>query len=114
GSSATLARVTLPPDSSDAPSSLCDVGKRELFRVTLAAVSRSFYLTLRFLPPAVQQPMALGYLLARLSDTVADSASAPVPERLALLEQMEGVIAGRALAGVFTTRLAALLPSVPH
>jgi farnesyl-diphosphate farnesyltransferase len=40
----------------------------------LRAVSRSFYLTLRLLPSAVREPIALAYLLARLTDTEADGA----------------------------------------
>lgn len=46
-----------------------------LFRAELAAVSRSFYLTIRVLPSQIQRPIGLAYLLARASDTVADSAS---------------------------------------
>ena len=40
----------------------------------LKRVSRSFYLTLRLLPGEVREPIALAYLLARLSDTQADGA----------------------------------------
>lgn len=38
----------------------------------LKKVSRSFYLTLRLLPPSVRGSISLAYLLARLSDTEAD------------------------------------------
>ncbi len=41
----------------------------------LGRVARSFILTLRFLPPQVREPIALAYLLARLSDTDADGAA---------------------------------------
>lgn len=51
----------------------------------LRGVSRSFYLTIRLLPPALQGPIALGYLLARATDTVADTTALPGTERLALL-----------------------------
>lgn len=40
----------------------------------LKEVSRSFYLTLRLLPGPVRESIALGYLLARLTDTKADGA----------------------------------------
>lgn len=40
----------------------------------LKRVSRSFYLTLRLLPSQVRDPIAIAYLLARLSDTEADGA----------------------------------------
>lgn len=51
----------------------------------LAAVSRSFYLSLRFLPRAVRGPLSLGYLMARAADTIADVPAWPAAERLALL-----------------------------
>jgi farnesyl-diphosphate farnesyltransferase len=51
-------------------------------------VSRSFYLTIRFLPEAMRQPVCLAYLLARLSDSIADSAAVPGRERLELLESL--------------------------
>jgi farnesyl-diphosphate farnesyltransferase len=54
----------------------------------LAAVSRSFYLTIRVLPPALRRPVGLAYLLARASDTVADSAAAPPAARLEALRRM--------------------------
>ncbi len=41
----------------------------------LGRVARSFILTLRFLPGQVREPIALAYLLARLSDTEADGAA---------------------------------------
>ena len=54
----------------------------------LQKVSRSFGLSIRLLPPALREPVGVAYLLARISDTVADSAQAPVAQRLALLDQL--------------------------
>ena len=48
----------------------------------LKSVSRSFYLTIRILPARIQAPIGLAYLLARASDTIADTAEAPEPLRL--------------------------------
>ena len=48
----------------------------------LKSVSRSFYLTIRILPARLQAPIGLAYLLARASDTIADTAAAPEPVRL--------------------------------
>ena len=48
----------------------------------LKSVSRSFYLTIRILPARLQAPIGLAYLLARASDTIADTAEAPEPVRL--------------------------------
>lgn len=53
----------------------------------LKSVSRSFYLSIKFLPVAMREPIALGYLLARLSDTIADAGSLPIRDRISLLDQ---------------------------
>ena len=53
----------------------------------LKDVSRSFYLSLRFLPPGFRSPASLGYLLARLSDTIADAGGASPEDRKSLLAE---------------------------
>jgi farnesyl-diphosphate farnesyltransferase len=40
----------------------------------LQGVSRSFYLSIRLLPAPLREPVGLGYLLARATDTIADTA----------------------------------------
>ncbi|MBG7608781.1 MAG: squalene/phytoene synthase family protein [Verrucomicrobia bacterium] len=52
----------------------------------LKGVSRSFYLSLRLLPKPMRRPAGIAYLLARISDTIADSAEVPAGERLCCLE----------------------------
>ncbi len=64
---------------------------KELRRI-LKDVSRSFYLSIILLPKRMQEPVALGYLLARASDTVADTTNLPPAERLAWLDQIEAAI----------------------
>jgi farnesyl-diphosphate farnesyltransferase len=54
----------------------------------LRGVSRSFYLSIRLLPGPLRAPIAVGYLLARATDTVADTTALPQPERQALLAQL--------------------------
>ena len=56
---------------------------------------------MRFLPKAMREPISLGYLLARLSDTVADAPGLELDERLEILARMrQAIIAGdRALPG---------------
>ncbi len=55
----------------------------------LKGVSRSFYLSIRFLPATVRPAIALGYLMARASDTVADANSlAACRDRLDTLNQL--------------------------
>jgi farnesyl-diphosphate farnesyltransferase len=51
----------------------------------LKGVSRSFYLTLRILPPVVRPQIGLAYLLARATDTVADTQIISVKDRLTAL-----------------------------
>lgn len=59
--------------------------ERELMTL-LKGVSRSFYLSICFLPSEMRAPIALAYLLARLSDTLADTVSVtPTEKRQALL-----------------------------
>jgi farnesyl-diphosphate farnesyltransferase len=48
----------------------------------LASVSRSFYLSIRLLPGKLRAPIGLAYLLARASDTIADSTEAPEEARV--------------------------------
>lgn len=54
----------------------------------LRGVSRSFYLSLRVLPPPIRPQISLAYLLARASDTVADTQAVPREKRLHLLGRM--------------------------
>ncbi|HHY86528.1 MAG TPA: squalene/phytoene synthase family protein [Verrucomicrobia bacterium] len=54
----------------------------------LKNTSRSFYLTLRILPAPIRTPIGLAYLLARTTDTIADTAIVPVNQRLDLLQQL--------------------------
>lgn len=58
----------------------------------LKATSRSFYLTLRVLPGAVRGQIGLAYLLARTTDTIADTNILPVDQRLAALQKLRGRI----------------------
>jgi farnesyl-diphosphate farnesyltransferase len=60
----------------------------------LKDVSRSFYLTLRLLPGSVRPQIGLAYLLARATDTIADSELVPVEIRLENLEKLRARISG--------------------
>ena len=61
----------------------------------LRQVSRSFYLTLRILPSRIRRQISLAYLLARATDTLADTDAVPVGERLATLALFREKILGR-------------------
>lgn len=52
----------------------------------LKGVSRSFYLSLRLLPKSMRDTAGLAYLLARSSDTIADTADLAVADRLHCLD----------------------------
>jgi farnesyl-diphosphate farnesyltransferase len=62
----------------------------------LKATSRSFYLSLRVLPAAVRPQVGLAYLLARATDTIADTELISVDGRLAALEALRRRILGTA------------------
>ena len=62
----------------------------ELLRQT----SRSFYLTLRVLPRAIRPQIGLAYLLARTTDTIADTEIVPVAQRLEALQALRERILG--------------------
>jgi farnesyl-diphosphate farnesyltransferase len=63
-------------------------------KAILRSVSRSFYLTIRFLPRPLRDPVGLAYLLARATDTIADTASIPAATRLTTLRAVARAIAG--------------------
>jgi farnesyl-diphosphate farnesyltransferase len=60
----------------------------------LKDVSRSFYLTLRVLPASVRPQIGLAYLLARTSDTIADTELIAVDQRLAALQKFRARLDG--------------------
>jgi farnesyl-diphosphate farnesyltransferase len=60
----------------------------------LRATSRSFYLTLRVLPGAIRSQIGLAYLLARTTDTIADTELVPVANRLEALNRLRERISG--------------------
>ena len=61
-------------------------GEAELFAL-LKEVSRTFYISVRLLPKRIRMAIALGYLLARASDTIADTNRLPPAERIGLLDR---------------------------
>ncbi len=66
----------------------------DLLTSLLRDVSRSFYLTLRVLPAPVRSQIGLAYLLARATDTIADTELIPVAERLGGLDILRRRILG--------------------
>jgi farnesyl-diphosphate farnesyltransferase len=71
---------------------------KELPGDLLKATSRSFYLTLRVLPACVRPQIGLAYLLARTTDTIADTELVPLAQRLEALQKLRERILGQSSA----------------
>ena len=54
----------------------------------LKKLARTFALSLRILPASIRPALSLAYMLARASDSIADAATAPAFQRLALLRAL--------------------------
>src|SRR5579864_2806559 len=76
----------------------------------LRRVSRSFYLSIFLLPKKLRDPVALGYLLARASDTIADTAELPIELRLENLQLLAGAIQGESLRDAIVDLSVSLSP----
>ncbi len=76
----------------------------------LRSVSRSFYLSIRFLPSKLRDPIALAYLLARATDTIADTAELEPAEWMSHLETLAGLIQGQGDRNVARTLIVAFAP----
>lgn len=75
----------------------------------LRSVSRSFYLSIRFLPAQLREPIALAYLLARTTDTVADTAQISNGVRVETLKLLSNAIQGTASRDVVAELLASFV-----
>jgi len=60
----------------------------------LRGVSRSFYISIRLLPAPLREPVAAAYLLARATDTLADTAQLPSATRREQLSTLGAAIGG--------------------
>ena len=72
----------------------------------LRATSRSFYLTMRALPAEIRPQFGFAYLLARATDTIADTEIIPVAQRLEALRDLRERILGRRLRPLDFSELA--------
>ncbi|HEX3175154.1 MAG TPA: phytoene/squalene synthase family protein [Methylomirabilota bacterium] len=66
----------------------------ELLGDVLRRTSRTFYLSLAILPRTLREPVGLAYLLARATDTVADTRLLPRVERLGHLHTLRAAYSG--------------------
>ena len=76
------------------PSTAPPHSNAELQSAILRSVSRSFYLSIRILPTPVRDPVALAYLLARATDTIADTAAIAIAVRMQHLGHLAQLIQG--------------------
>src|ERR1700693_115006 len=63
----------------------------------LRRVSRSFFVSIFLLPKKLRNPVSLGYLLARASDTIADITELPIELRVEKLQSLARAIQGEPL-----------------
>jgi len=68
--------------------------RKDLRGPVLRSVSRSFYLSLRILPAALREPLSLAYLLARATDTIADTPKPATALRMEALARLAAAIQG--------------------
>ena len=68
----------------------------------LRSVSRSFYLSIRLLPAKLRDPIALAYLLARATDTIADTAEIEPDLRTRELANLAALIQRHSSSGTNT------------
>jgi farnesyl-diphosphate farnesyltransferase len=83
---------------------------QQLQTAILRSVSRSFYLSIRGLPQQLRGPIALAYLLARTTDTVADTIRIPGAVRTEALKILADAIQGNASREVVINQVALFLP----
>ena len=91
-------------------SAALDTSIRKLRTAILRSVSRSFYLSIRFLPTPLRDPVALAYLLARTTDTVADTISISSNLRTEALQMLSNAIQAKASREVVVDLIASFLP----
>ncbi len=65
---------------------------------TLKGVSRSFYLSIRFLPHRVRKQISLAFLICKAADTIADTRLIPHEKRLTMMEAFRGLFRNRDVA----------------
>lgn len=77
----------------------------------LVGVSRSFSLSLLFLPRPEREAVSVAYLIARYADTLTDSGRLPSATRLTYLEHWENSVFGRKCQWSFKESVGSFTPS---
>jgi farnesyl-diphosphate farnesyltransferase len=79
-------------------------------RALLRSVSRSFYLSIRFLPAQLREPIAVAYLLARATDSVADTTGISGLVRIETLKMLSNGIQSKASREVVIDLIVSFVP----
>lgn len=80
--------ASLPERATTVPPRPAPAESLEFCRAILPSVSRTFALSIRLLPGALNDAVLVSYLLCRIADTVEDDHSATVERKSALLENL--------------------------
>jgi farnesyl-diphosphate farnesyltransferase len=83
---------------------------RRRLATILRPVSRSFYLSIRFLPAPLREPVTLAYSLARATDTVADTPQIARAVRMEKLQILAAIIQGQASPDAIVDLVASFAP----
>jgi farnesyl-diphosphate farnesyltransferase len=98
------------PSTQEVMSDRSRASTRRLQTAVLRSVSRSFYLSIRFLPVSLREPVALAYLLARTTDTVADTPRISGTLRVETLQTLSKAIQGKASRSIVDDLVASFAP----
>ncbi len=85
-----------------------------MYSEMLEKVSRTFALSIRYLPKVLRQPVGLSYLLYRVSDCLEDHDDMLAERKIALLQEWNCVLHGNTPAGEFVRNIADLDPLDPE
>ncbi|MFC1997145.1 squalene/phytoene synthase family protein [Chloroflexota bacterium] len=85
-----------------------------MYSEMLEKVSRTFALSIRYLPEVLRQPVGLSYLLYRVSDCLEDHNDMLSERKIALLEEWNCVLQGNTPPGEFVRNIRDLDPQDPE
>lgn len=107
--------MTRPQDFVPPADSASRIRKAERFGQTiLPDVSRTFAISIRFLPGDLGRAVLTAYLLCRIADTIEDDNATPPADRAALLDEFLRTLVDRDAAEAFPARAARLKGDAAH
>lgn len=107
--------MTGPPTTVRSTDSPLRIREAERFsRAILPGVSRTFAISIRFLPGTLGRAVCTAYLLCRIADTIEDDGTTAPARRAELLEQFLATLTDAAAADAFPARATALKGDAAH